>query len=138
MGTLTAGQPRLDSYCDHKLPTSCRLSSIGECCACYDERQHTSSYSTYIDGIGYVSRGTRWQRYCWFCKEFWANRVEAAGLDPRQTRIPEVPDQAPFLARWYEFHQGFRVVTREDGSEERIAVLGEDLRDVAPGKSLSQ
>lgn len=61
--------------------------------------------------------------------------MEASGLSARETRIPEVPDQTEFLARWYEFHQGYRVVTREDGSEERIAVLGEDLKDVAPGKS---
>jgi hypothetical protein len=133
MGTLTANLPRLDSYCAHKLPTSCRLSSIGECCACYDERAHAASYTTYIDGVGLVARGTRWQRYCWFCKEFWQARVEASGLRPGQTRIPEVPDQTPFLDRWYEFHQGYRVVVKEDGTEERIAVLGEDMRNVEPG-----
>ncbi|KAF7193796.1 hypothetical protein HII31_04865 [Pseudocercospora fuligena] len=133
MGTLTAGLPRLDHYCEHKLPTSCRLTSIGECCACYDERAHASYYSTYIDGIGFVPRGDRWQRYCWFCKEFWENRVNASGLRPAQTRIPEVPDQSEFLARWYEFHQGHRIIQKEDGSEERVAVLGEDFRDVDPG-----
>lgn len=133
MGTLTANLPRLDSYCAHKLPTSCRLTSIGECCACYDERPHAASYTTYIDGVGLVARGTRWQRYCWFCKEFWQARVEASGLRPGQTRIPEVPDQTPFLDRWYEFHRGYRVVVKEDGSEERVAVLGEDMRDVEPG-----
>lgn len=50
-----------------------------------------------------------------------------------QTRIPEIPDQTEFLNRWYEFHQGYRVVIAEDGSEERIAVLGEDFKDVNPG-----
>ncbi|EME85230.1 uncharacterized protein MYCFIDRAFT_174060 [Pseudocercospora fijiensis CIRAD86] len=133
MGTLTAGLPRLDHYCEHKLPTSCRLTAIGECCACYDDRAHASFYSTYIDGVGYVPRGTRWQRYCWFCKEFWENRVNASGLRPAQTRIPEVPDQSEFVARWYEFHQGYRIIRKEDGSEERVAVRGEDLRDVDPG-----
>lgn len=133
MGTLTANLPRLESYCDHKLPTSCRLSSIGECCACYDERAHAATYTTYVDGIGLVPRGTRWQRYCWFCKEFWTARVAASGLRPGQTRIPQVPDQGPFLDRWYEFHRGWRVIVKEDGSEERVAVLGEDLRDVEPG-----
>ena len=133
MGTLTAGQPRLAGYCDHKLPSSCRLTSIPECCACADERAHSAAYSTYIDGVGFVQRGNRWQRYCWFCKEFWENRVQASGLRPGQTRIPEVPDQTQFLTRWYEFHKGYRTVTKEDGSEERIAVLGEDFRDVSPG-----
>ncbi|EME45152.1 hypothetical protein DOTSEDRAFT_23221 [Dothistroma septosporum NZE10] len=133
MGTLTAGQPRLGHFCEHKLPTSCRLSSIGECCACYDNRAHSASYRTYVDGVGYVLRGTRWQSYCWFCKTFWENRVDVSGLRPGQTRIPQVPDQGEFLHRWYEFHQGYRVVTKDDGSEERVAVIGEALRDVSPG-----
>jgi hypothetical protein len=67
MGTLTADLPRLPEYCDHKLPTSCRLSSIPNCCACADERAHQSSYSTYVDGVGFVARGARWDRYCWPC-----------------------------------------------------------------------
>jgi hypothetical protein len=133
MGTLTADVTRLAEYCEHKLPTSCRLSSIPQCCACADERAHAASYSTYIDGIGFVPRGTRWQRYCWFCKQFWENRVEASGLRPAQTRVPEVPDQTEFLERWYEFHQGYRIIKNEDGSEDRVAVLGEDFRDVSPG-----
>ncbi|KAF2764539.1 hypothetical protein EJ03DRAFT_339719 [Teratosphaeria nubilosa] len=133
MGTLTAGQPRLDAYCAHKLPTSCRLTSIPECCACADERAHSAAYTVYVDGVGLVPRGTRWQRYCWFCKEFWENRVTASGLRPGQTRIPEVPDQTDFLKRWYEFHQGYRAITQDDGTEERVAVLGEDFRDVSPG-----
>ncbi|KAK5174684.1 uncharacterized protein LTR77_001766 [Saxophila tyrrhenica] len=133
MGTLTADQTRLPEYCEHKLPTSCRLTSIPNCCACADERAHSASYSTYIDGIGFVPRGNRWQRYCWFCKEFWQRRVEVSGLRPGQTRIPEVPDQTDFLKKWYEFHEGYRTVEKEDGSEERVAVLGEPFRDVSPG-----
>ncbi|KAK4968072.1 hypothetical protein LTR66_011896 [Elasticomyces elasticus] len=133
MGTLTADTPRLAEYCAHKLPASCRLTSITECCACADERAHSSSYSTYIDGVGFVMRGTRWQRYCWFCKEFWENRIATTNLRPAQTRIPEVPDQTEFLERWYEFHRGYRIVRREDGTEERVAVLGEPFKDVSPG-----
>lgn len=68
MGTLTGDQQRLPGQCEHKLPASCRLTSIPNCCACADERAHAPTYSTYIDGIGFVSRGNRWQRYCWFCK----------------------------------------------------------------------
>lgn len=133
MGTLTANSTRLPEYCEHKLPTSCRLSSIPNCCACADERAHAASYSTYIDGIGFVLRGTRWRRYCWFCKEFWEQRVRVSGLRPGQTKIPEVPDQTDFLKKWYEFHQGYRIVIKEDGSEERVAVLGEEFKDVSPG-----
>ena len=133
MGTLTANSTRLPEYCEHKLPTSCRLSSITNCCACADERAHATSYSTYIDGIGFVLRGTRWQRYCWFCKEFWEQRVGVSGLRSGQTKIPEVPDQTDFLKKWYEFHQGYRIVVKDDGTEERVAVLGEDFKDVSPG-----
>ncbi|KAI5254551.1 hypothetical protein E4T42_02313 [Aureobasidium subglaciale] len=115
MGTLTADLPRLPEYCDHKLPTSCRLSSIPNCCACADERAHQSSYSTYID-------------------EFWRNRVAQTNLLPTQTRIPTIPDQAAFLDRWYQFYNGYRNVLRSDGTEERVAVLGERFRDVSPGR----
>jgi len=68
MGTLTADVARLDAHCLHKLPASCRLTSTPNCCACADERQHSRTYRVYIDGVGFVQRGTRWQSYCWFCK----------------------------------------------------------------------
>ncbi|KAK5709059.1 hypothetical protein LTR17_020122 [Elasticomyces elasticus] len=133
MGTLTGNQTRLPGQCEHKLATSCRLSSIPNCCACADERAHTTSYSTYVDGMGFVPWGKRWDRYCWYCKEFWEKRVGVSGIRPPQTRIPEVPDQREFLEKWEEFHRGYRVAVKEDGSEDRIAVLGEDWREVDPG-----
>ncbi|KAI8942193.1 hypothetical protein NX059_000279 [Plenodomus lindquistii] len=143
MGTLTADVPRLDSHCPHKLATSCRLTSTPNCCACADERQHSRTYRVYIDGVGFVQRGTRWQGYCWFCKEFWSNRLAATDppLDISQTRIPQIPDQTEFLNRWNEFHQGYRVARLADGSEQRIAVLGEPFKEVSPGflpRSLDQ
>ncbi|TKA65050.1 hypothetical protein B0A49_11610 [Cryomyces minteri] len=133
MGTLTAEVPRLSEYCPHKLSTSCRLSSIPNCCACADERAHTHTYLIYVDGVGLVPRGTRWQAYCWFCKEFWDNRVAATNLRPVQTRIPKVPDQIEFLKKWYDYYRGYRVVQEDDGTEERIALLGEPWEDVSPG-----
>ncbi|KAF2198054.1 hypothetical protein GQ43DRAFT_337017, partial [Delitschia confertaspora ATCC 74209] len=135
MGTLTADVPRLDEHCLHKLASSCRLTSTSNCCACADERPHSRTYSKYIDGVGFVQRGTRWQSYCWFCKEFWTNRI--ACTDPplltSQTQIPLIPDQSEFLRRWFEFHQGYRIVTGPDGCENRIAVIGEPFREVSPG-----
>ncbi|KAF2653120.1 hypothetical protein K491DRAFT_567512, partial [Lophiostoma macrostomum CBS 122681] len=135
MGTLTADCPRLDSHCPHKLATSCRLTSTSNCCACADERAHSRTYAVYIDGVGFVQRGTRWQAYCWFCKEFWNNRLAATEppLGTSQTRIPEIPDQSAFLQRWFEFHQGYRIVHDADGTERRIAVIGESFKDVSPG-----
>ncbi|CAI6337269.1 unnamed protein product [Periconia digitata] len=135
MGTLTADCPRLDTHCPHKLPTSCRLTSTPNCCACADERPHSRLYRVYIDGVGFVQRGTRWQSYCWFCKEFWNNRLQATDppLEASQTRIPHIPDQVEFLDRWFEFHQGYRLVRATDGTETRIAVIGEPFHDVSPG-----
>ncbi|KAF2126206.1 hypothetical protein P153DRAFT_347241 [Dothidotthia symphoricarpi CBS 119687] len=135
MGTLTADCPRLDAHCPHKLATSCRLTSTLNCCACADERAHSMTYRVYIDGVGFVQRGTRWQGYCWFCKEFWTNRLAATDppLNISQTRVPEIPDQTEFLERWFEFHQGYRLVQRPDGTEQRISVMGEPLKDVSPG-----
>ncbi|OCK82680.1 hypothetical protein K432DRAFT_323819 [Lepidopterella palustris CBS 459.81] len=135
MGTLTANVPRLNDHCPHKLATSCRLTSTPRCCACADIRPHSLTYSVYIDGVGFVQRGTRWQSYCWFCKEFWNNRIASTDppLQPSQTRIPQIPDQTQFLERWFEFYQGYRVVIRENGAEHRIAVIGEPLKDVSPG-----
>lgn len=67
---------------------------------------------------------------------FWDNRVAAADppLRPQDTRIPEAPDQSDFLERWFEFHQGYRTVTHEDGSHQKIAVVGEPFKDVSPGQ----
>ncbi|CAO2651522.1 Nn.00g040920.m01.CDS01 [Neocucurbitaria sp. VM-36] len=135
MGTLTADCPRLDSHCPHKLATSCRLSSTPNCCACADERVHSRTYRVYIDGVGFVQRGTRWQGYCWFCKEFWSNRLASTDppLEISQTRIPEIPDQTEFLERWWEFHQGYSIIKLSDGSEQRRALVGEPFKEVSPG-----
>ncbi|KAK3214214.1 hypothetical protein GRF29_28g2359571 [Pseudopithomyces chartarum] len=128
MGTLTAECPRLDAHCPHKLATSCRLTSTPSCCACADERVHSRLYRVYIDGVGYVQRGTRWQSYCWFCKAATDPPLEAA-----QTQIPHIPDQTEFIARWFEFHQGYRIAKQPDGTETHIAVIGEPFREVSPG-----
>ncbi|KAH8724328.1 hypothetical protein GQ44DRAFT_655078 [Phaeosphaeriaceae sp. PMI808] len=135
MGTLTADCPRLDVHCPHKLATSCRLTSTPNCCACADERAHSRTYRVYIDGIGFVQRGTRWQGYCWFCKEFWTNRLAATDppVEISQTRIPEIPDQSEFLERWFEFHQGYRIAKLQDGVEQRMPVMGEPFKEVSPG-----
>ncbi|KAF1961718.1 hypothetical protein CC80DRAFT_364720, partial [Byssothecium circinans] len=144
MGTLTADCPRLDSHCPHKLATSCRLTSTPNCCACADERAHSRLYRVYIDGVGYVQRGTRWQSYCWFCKgkpapstpsKFWNNRLAATDppLEASQTKIPLIPDQTEFLQCWFEFHQGYRIIRSPGGAESRIAVIGEPWSEVSPG-----
>lgn len=64
---------------------------------------------------------------------FWSVRVEQSGIPPRQTRIPDIPDQNQFTKRWLEFHQGYRIIRTPDGRENSIAVRGEPLKDVDPG-----
>lgn len=54
-------------------------------------------------------------------------------LQAAQTQIPNIPEQSEFLERWFEFHQGYRVVKQPDGSESRIAVTGEPFSEVSPG-----
>ena len=65
--------------------------------------------------------------------EFWDARVAASGFDQTNTRIPIVPDQSRFLEKWFDWHRGYRTIKHEDGREERQALLGENLADVAPG-----
>lgn len=138
MGTLTANLPELAEHCPHKLPTSCRLTATPTCCACQDNRPHSAAYPTYVDGVGLVARGTRWQRYCWFCKEFWSARVAAVRptMDPRETRIPGEPDQTQFLEKWFEYYRGHRVEKNEhDGTVRVVEVICEKpWRDVPPGE----
>ena len=66
---------------------------------------------------------------------FWDNRLADTDGPTRanETRIPELPDQTEFLQRWFEFYQGYKTVRLEDGSETRVAVLGEAFREVSPG-----
>ena len=81
-----------------------------------------------------VSRGKRWQRYCWFCREFWENRARLEGVEPQHTRIPDVPDQSQYCSRWFEFYQGYRIKRSEGASNEREAVQCEiPWRDTPPG-----
>jgi hypothetical protein len=47
--------------------------------------------------------------------------------------VPEIPDQTEFLERWFEFHQGYRIAKLPNGTEQRIAVIGEPLKEVSPG-----
>lgn len=47
--------------------------------------------------------------------------------------MPEIPDQREFLDRWNEFHQGYRVAKLQDGTEQRMPVIGEPFKEVSPG-----
>jgi hypothetical protein len=82
-GAKSKGQ---DKVCEHKLLTLCSLSSIGQCCACYDKRPKVAMYPQYVDGAGSILQGTRWQHYCYSCKQWWEGNVAASDLRPHQAR----------------------------------------------------
>ncbi|KAI9723546.1 MAG: hypothetical protein M1828_004142 [Chrysothrix sp. TS-e1954] len=137
MGTLTGDTAALVEHCIHKLPTSCRLTATHKCCACLDRRPHSTGYSTYVDGVGLVSRASRWQKYCWFCREFWDNRIASISpqIEPKDTRIPDEPDQSDFLTIWHDCHQRYHGQTSYtfwDRTRDRSGIEV-PWRDVAPG-----
>ena len=61
-----------------------------------------------------VNRGNRYHRYCYFCREFWQNRIAATNppMNPCDTKIPHDPDQGDFISKWLEFHAGTRPLER--------------------------
>lgn len=64
--------------------------------------------------------------------EFWNAHIEASSVPQSESRIPDVPNIARFLERWFEWHRGYRIIN-EDGREEHQALLGENLADIPPG-----
>ena len=54
-------------------------------------------------------------------------------MSQEQTEIPNRPDQTAFLARWYDWHRGYRVIRHPHGSEERQALVGEPFSEVDIG-----
>lgn len=56
-------------------------------------------------------------------------------MNPRDTRIPEEPDQLSFLTKWFDYHRGYTIVKRnDDGVEEtRELLIEKPWTDVAPG-----
>lgn len=68
------------SHCIHKLPTSCQLTAQATCCACGDKRLQASSYSRYIDGVGFCLGGPRQERYCPNCH---GKHIQASTPSPK-------------------------------------------------------
>lgn len=72
---------------------------------------------------------------------FWDNRTRASNMQYTRTRIPDVPDQSPFLDKWYEYHRGYRITQSAEGHDQRIE-LHDQLEDVPlgllPGQDLAE
>lgn len=60
--------------CDHKQEIGCELTAVPICCGCADQRPLSSAYLTYVDGSGMRMEGTRWQKYCWRCRDHWRSQ----------------------------------------------------------------
>ncbi|KAK9477754.1 hypothetical protein V1514DRAFT_343410 [Lipomyces japonicus] len=60
-------------HCVHA-ESSCQLTSTDCCCFCLDKRPISGHgrYDIYIDGLGVVNEGRRWEMYCGPCKEYWS------------------------------------------------------------------
>ncbi|KAL8945083.1 MAG: hypothetical protein Q9216_000067 [Gyalolechia sp. 2 TL-2023] len=48
-------------------------------------------------------------------------------------RIPHVPDQADFIRHWFDWHRGYTIIRKSDGTEERQELIGEPLSEVPLG-----
>lgn len=57
--------------CEHKEIIGCELTAVSVCCGCADIRALSQAYPTYVDGSGMRMEGTRWQKYCWRCRDHW-------------------------------------------------------------------
>jgi hypothetical protein len=57
--------------CEHKQLLRCELTAVAVCCMCADSRPLSQAYPTYVDGSGMRNEGTRWQKYCWRCRDHW-------------------------------------------------------------------
>ncbi|KAL8750115.1 MAG: hypothetical protein Q9199_007279 [Rusavskia elegans] len=119
--------------CIHKLPTGCQMTAQLTCCASGDKRPQASSFSRYIDGVGFVLGAKRQERYCPNCQQFWDTRIEVSGIPQSSTRIPTVPDQTTFIQQWFDWHRGYSIVTNPDGTEDRRVLIGESLSQVEIG-----
>ncbi|KAI1136097.1 hypothetical protein F5Y05DRAFT_392914 [Hypoxylon sp. FL0543] len=66
-----ATENELRPPCVHWEEADCLLhASSRKCCACMDQRPRSEygKYPMYVDGDGWVTKGTRWQYYCHNCK----------------------------------------------------------------------
>lgn len=142
------------SPCPHKASTGCSLLATRACCACNDRRPFAPAYPVYIDGEGIKYQGTRWERYCWKCKDYW-NASCSAGpfqlptfaqgvptghrhitspspLSSSYPRMPPLPLSSSFDNNFGE-NSSPNSSYPVDGSNERIARLRSELQGVRTG-----
>lgn len=56
-------------FCPKSIHKGCELWTEGGCCVCRDERPVAPAYTRYVDGIGDLLIGKRYDGYCPTCKE---------------------------------------------------------------------
>ena len=64
---------------------------------------------------------------------FWDTRTATARMEPRQAKIPFVPDQTDFVNTWHDWHRGFRRLDLGNGVETFQHLTGQPLNEVLIG-----
>ena len=60
----------------------CELTTTTKCCMCADRRPFSEADPTYVDGRGMRNSGTRYQKYCWKCRDHWGAQDALDPLNP--------------------------------------------------------
>ncbi|KAL9005932.1 MAG: hypothetical protein Q9188_001297 [Gyalolechia gomerana] len=66
--------------------------------------------------------------------DFWDTRIAVSDTPHSNCRIPHVPDQADFIKHWFDWHRGYTIIRKPDGTEERQELRGESLSEVPLGR----
>ncbi|KAL9020162.1 MAG: hypothetical protein Q9185_002619 [Variospora sp. 1 TL-2023] len=65
---------------------------------------------------------------------FWDTRIAVSGTPQSTTRIPDHPDQSDFIRQWFDWHRGYTIIDRQDGTQERKELIGDTLSEVDIGR----
>lgn len=65
---------------------------------------------------------------------FWDTRIAVSGTAQTSTRIPHIPDQSDFIRQWFDWHRGYAIIRKPDGTEESQELIGEALSEVELGR----
>ncbi|KAL8906940.1 MAG: hypothetical protein Q9207_001694 [Kuettlingeria erythrocarpa] len=66
--------------------------------------------------------------------DFWDTRIAVSGSAQSTSRIPEIPDQSDFIRQWFDWHRGYTIIRKPDGTEEHRELVGEALSEVGLGR----
>lgn len=65
---------------------------------------------------------------------FWDTRIAVSDCAQSDSRIPHIPDQSDFVRQWFDWHRGYTIIRKADGTHERRELIGEALAEVELGR----